>query len=371
MTRVLLGDVRTGRSLKDLPVVTMSWEKRRNRAETVRATVDLLDPDVRALDLRSAATAGKSFLAVVENDTFMAAGQVWPYGYDGDTGHLDLAASGLWSYFDNRTVLPAGTTNPAGADTAYTALEFGTIAKRLVQQANGWAGAGLPIVFEADRVGTHDKTYAGIDLKIVGTVLQQLTQLNGGPDLEFSPRWQWDRLGVEWLLRTGTDAQPRLGAATIHRWDYTYGMPEGAVRNLKTNGDASLLASQAWATGGRSGDKTLVSRAVDTTLTDAGYPLLEAVDTTHSTVTDQATLDGYASELVRVGKITPEFWTFQVRADAPPLVGVYGIGDTVRLQVARDPYIRDGSYLMTIAALSGDQDGRWVKITGGEVTKEL
>ncbi|SFR76172.1 hypothetical protein SAMN05428970_2024 [Agromyces sp. CF514] len=353
MSRWFLADLRTGRQILDLPVMAGRWERLLNRPENIECTLDLNDPDVIALGARNTTATGKTVLAVAEGDVILAAGPIWvrSYGHDGTT--MTLTAKGVWSYYDRRHILPpvaatvpltdftvpdpdeSGKTMPNPAlKTAYTGLELGTIAKRIVQQAHSWPGGALPIVFEADRAGIHERTYEGSDFKVVGDVLRQLQEVEGGPDVRFMPRFTADRLGIEWVLETGTQAEPLLASTVTHRWDVT--ATDSPVSNLNIDEDASDLVDLGWVTGGRSADEVLVSRLQSTHLTGLGYPLYEGMDSTRSSVVVQSTLDGHAGELVDTGSAPVETWSFDVETSVAPSVGSYFEGDYCELDIA--PY---------------------------------
>jgi hypothetical protein len=373
VTRYMIGDLRTGRRLQDVQVVTGPWKKGLNGPGTVTITVAANDPDIKRLGLGNVATPGKAFLAVIENDVIMEAGPIWTHEYDRDDGTLVLAAAGLWSYFDHRVLVPVLATgqSPVGADTNLSNLTLGTIAKRLVQQAQTHTGGNVPVVFLPDEVDpnpTNERNYLGADLGLVGDRLEDLTNVIGGPDIDFAPRFTPDRLGIEWVMRTGTKAQPQLSANTSHVWDIS--VAQTSVRKLKVRRTAEKLVARAWATGGRQSDTVMTSRYDNPTLTDAGFPLLESVDSSHSSVSVQSTLDDYAREAARVGYKPISFWSFEVRADASPQVGVYQIGDYCRLKLKGDPYLPDNvtdGHQRRIVSISGDEQGKWISITTGEV----
>ncbi|ROP78333.1 hypothetical protein EDF18_0979 [Frigoribacterium sp. PhB107] len=370
MTRILIGDLRTGRKLQDVSVLSATWAKQLNAAGTISITVTLRDPDLVRLGLRNVATPGKSFLAVVENDVVMEAGPIWTHDYDRDAGTLKLTAAGLWSYFDHRVLIPvlAAGQSPVGADTNLSGLWLGTIAKRIVQQARAHTGGNVPVVFQADEAGTSERKYLGADLALVGDRLEDITNVIGGPDIDFAPRFTADRLGIEWVMRVGTAAQPQLSSTRTHVWDLA--VPEPSVRGLQVKRTAERMVGRAWATGGRTDDVVMTARYENPTLTAAGYPLLEAVDSSHSSVSVQSTLDGYAAEAARTGYKPIEFWSFEVDATATPRVGTYQVGDYSRTKIKGDPYVPDNvtdGYLRRIVAMSGDEQGRWIKVTTGEV----
>src|SRR6185369_14533175 len=94
-------------------------------------------------------------------------------------------------------------------------------------------------------------------------------------------------------MRVGTEQDPLLHSDRVIRWNVT--TQQSPVSDLTVDFDASNLGSISWATGGRQDDEVLVARATDFTLTDQGYPLMEIVDTSHTSVSKQATLNGYAA----------------------------------------------------------------------------
>src|SRR5690554_1122635 len=106
MTRYILGNLRTGRRILDLPVLTGPWNVRLNTAGSITCAVDMNDPDVQKLDLRNTSTPTQTFLGVVEGDKIMEAGPIWTRNYDRDSRILQLGAKGLGSHFNYRLILP-------------------------------------------------------------------------------------------------------------------------------------------------------------------------------------------------------------------------------------------------------------------------
>jgi hypothetical protein len=388
VTQYIIGDLRTGRKIQTINVLKGPWSDQLNTAETVSATVDLNDPDMQALRLDVSAEPAKSFLVVEEAGKVMG-GPIWTTDWDRDNRTLQLNAKGMASIFDHRLIIPllakslgvdqwtvpdpSDTTktmpNPALAST-YVNLWLGTIAKRFVQEALAWTGGNLPIVFQDDELGTHEDTVNGVDFKLLGDKLKDITKLEGGPDINFIAERTSDQLGFQWLMQTGTAEQPQVAAESITVWSVT--APKSPVSGLHIKKDATKMASIAWEVGGRQADTVLVSRAVDDTLTDAGYPLMEIVDSSHSSVSEQPTLDGYSAELLLQGQSPSEQWSFDVKAypvdddgqPAGPQFGSYSKGDYCQLNFDRwnpetgigDPYRPEkGQYKMRIIGLAGDE----------------
>lgn len=399
MTRYIIGDLRTGRQIEKLPVMTGPWDDRLDTAETITVKVDLQDPDVRNLGLRNASTLAKSYLGVVEGDVIVACGPIWTFTYDRDAATIDLGAAGLGSYYDHRLILPllaasigvdqwtipdpSDSTrtipNPA-LTSSYTGLWLGTIAKRLVQQAHTWTGGNLPVVFQADEAdgdADHERNYLGADFKPVGEAIQDLSNVEDGPETNFQPRFTTDRLGVEWVMQVGTVAQPLLFSPQRPQWNLT--VPQSPVSKFTIDGDASKMGSWSWQTGGRQSDDVLVARAYDPALVDAGFPLMDVLDTSHTSVSKQSTLDGYAKAGALLGKQLTETWSFTVEAfptdeegnPAGPQLTAWNVGDFCDLTVAKydeetgagDPYLTEGGkFPLRIIGRSGDEKGTTVKV---------
>lgn len=396
MTQYIIGDLRTGRKIQTINVLKGPWSDQLNTAETVSATVDLNDPDMQALRLDVSAEPAKSFLVVEEAGKVMG-GPIWTTDWDHDNRTLQLNAKGMRSIFDHRLIIPllakslgvdqwtvpdpSDTTktmpNPLLAST-FSGLWLGTIAKRYVQQALAWTGGNLPIVFMDDEAGTHTDTVDGVDFKILGDKLKDITNLEGGPDINFVAERTPDQLGFQWVMQTGTAEQPQVAAESITIWSAT--APKSPVSNLHVTKDATKMAEIAWEVGGRQADTVLVSRAVDDTLTDAGYPLMEVVDSSHSSVSIQSTLDGYSAELLLQGQSPSVQWSFDVQAypidddgrPAGPQFGSYAIGDYCQLNFDRwnsdtgigDPYLQEkAQYGMRITGLAGNELADKVTVT--------
>jgi hypothetical protein len=274
--------------------------------------------------------------------------------------------------------------NPALA-SSYAGIWLGTIAKRLVHQALSWTGGNLPIVFqpdEADGNADHQRNYEGTDFKLVGDALKDLTNVDGGPDIMFPARFTEDLLGIEWLMQVGTVGRPQIHSDSVVRWNVT--APLSPVSGLKVTEDASKMASISWASAGRDADTVVVSRQIDDTLTDLGYPLMEVLDTSHTSVSEQPTLDKYARENLTAGQLPQETWSFDAEAypvdegghPAGPQFGSYSVGDFCELDFQKwdpatgvgDIYVQEGgTKRMRIIGMSGDESGEKIAVKAAPI----
>jgi hypothetical protein len=403
--RFLLFNLIDGKRIVNLAPRAGTWSDDLDTPEAVQCTIGLNNPIVSKLDLPNLATTGKAGLAAIDTGLdgtgayVLAAGPLWAAGYDKKGESLQLTGAGLGSLFGKRSILPPSAktydvtqwTVPDPSDTTkqmpnpalssvYTGISLGTIMKRLVQQSLTWPGGSLPINFPADEADSdvdHERTYIAPDFKPVKEALDQLTGVIGGPEYNFLPRFNSDRTGIVWDMQIGTVADPLIHSQKVTRWNVT--VKESPVSDLSVDYDASSMGSISWMLGGRQDDDVLVARAVDDTLTNQGYPLMEVVDTSHTSVSIQSTLDDYAAANLLISKTPTETWSFKVRAHpvdkegrpAGAQLGDYGVGDFVQLAFSDfdrssgrgDLFFRKKRLVpLRIIGLSGDAVGEYVTI---------
>lgn len=380
VVRFLVGDLLTGRRIQWLQVASGSWSEVLNQSGDIRCTVLLSDPDNAAKNLRESAAVGKAFLAAIDGDLVLQAGPIWVHDWDDDNQTLTLAASGMWSYFDHRVVLPvlAGRLpTDTTTDTRFSRIisdpdavgypwasdtrqSLQTIAKRLVEQAQTWTGGDVPVILPSEEAGADEWWYKGSALGIVGQRLRELTSVLGGPDIMFTPRWTTDRIGIEWVMRVGTPTQPLLYSP--QRQKFQLGIADSSLSNLKVKTDGTLLATNGYATGGRTDGQGLMTVSVDSTLPDAGFPILEMVDSSHSTVSDEATVQGYSDELVLYGRSPSVTYSFSHDLSQRPFLSAFNAGDFATVSVHNNSYLEDGSKGMRLLSRSGDEQGKKVAL---------
>lgn len=362
MVRWLIGDLRTGRRIQTLPVLSGSWSEVLNGAGDISCTATLKDPVVARLGLAESGMPGKAFLAAVDGDTVLQAGPIWTHDWDSNSSRLTLTGLGMWSYFDHRVLLPvlAGRlpSDPT-TDTNLTSSLQG-IARSYVAQAQSWTGGNVPVFLPDEIAGPNERNEAGANLAIVGERLRQLTQVQGGPDIMFTPRFNSARDGLEWVMRIGTPDVPLL--SSLQEVVFNVGLSKSSVSGMKVSVDGSRIGSQAFAAGGRSSDEVLTTVSTDPALTDAGFPLLDLVDSSHSTVNIPETLQGYSDELVLRGRKPVQTWSFDHDVSRRPFLSSFNAGDFARVRVTGDPYIRTDSYRLRILSRSGDAVGRKVHL---------
>lgn len=375
----VIGDLRTGRRVKTLPgVIEGPWDDTLNDAGGISVKVPLDDPDVRKLDLANNAAPGKSFLAVFDGDIGLQGGPIWAHRLDEDENTLELIGAGMWSYFDHRALLPvlAGrlptdpttdtrwqniSTDPDNPWPTNTSKSYQGMFRGMVEQAQAETGGNVPVILPAEIPGDRDRWFKGSDVGTVGGRMFDLTQLENGPDAHFDLRKTSDKLGVEWPLRLGTPTEPLLSGA--RRAKFYMSVPDRSVSNLKVYVDGTAIANRGIALGGRSIDQALVTVSTDPTLLDAGYPFLDAIDASHTSVSETATLQQYSDALVTRGRRPAVTVSFDHDLRQAPAITSLNVGDFVTLVFKEHPYFGTQRLSFRIVRRSGDADPTKLSLT--------
>ena len=379
MLEVYSFEMLTGRRLTPLPVSSASWTITTNADETMTCSILGDSLDSIALRVWELTTLARNGLLFVVAGVPVAAGPIWKRTYNQGKS-ITLTAGGLRSYWERRIVLPAtarelSLVNAQGVprvalNTSHSGLSLGTIAKRYVELVQAWPGAAIPMILPDDELGTRERTVLGIDVKRVSELHDNLSAVEGGPDIAFRPRFAADGLGVEWEMEVGSEAAPRLGNADPTLTGWTVGAPTGSTAyDLQVDEDGTGHVEEAWAIGGASDDRVLAARAQSPTLAAAGFPLLQGSITGLADVAVQSTVQGYADQAVNLGQYAASFWKARVRASGRgvPVLGDYWLGDLVTITVdPAEPVLPSGDFVRRIASISGDAAGDFYDLTFAE-----
>lgn len=352
-TTILYGDLRTGRIAGAIDADGADWAQTLNDPGSIDE-VQVPEDVVRRLNLRTTAPAARSFLAVEQDDRMQEAGPLWARAFDWEEGLLTLGASGLWSLFDYRTVIPvlAAGQKVQGVTTTAKGADLGELARYLVALAMTHAGGDLPIVLPDPRPGTaHTETFPGWKLQWLGQQLRELTEREvGAPDIAFRPRRKpSDPRYIEWVMLTGTEASPRLTQGGAD-WIFDTTVRDSPVLGIGTQEDATGMGSRGWVTGNGSEKDLLIGTDYDPSLIDLGYPLMEQEES-RPTVEQQGTLDGYADSLVARSGRPSEVFLVSVHASAAR--EVQG-GDYAQVITKDHAWLGTGSTRMRVQKKAGD-----------------
>lgn len=296
----------------------------------------------------------------VPTDTVCQAGPIVPYAPDSDTPKNTVSGKGIWQMF-NRRVLHNKGWNPAttritdpSADISWTD-SLPNLAIRIVAESTGYTyrpGSALPIDLPTyGPAGTNVRNYHGYEMAWSGQRLQEITQDDGGPDVLFQPyltvvgglRYIRHRLlvGTPWLVQPGV---PML-------FDY-----RSSLVKLTIAGDGSDQADTAFVKGSGNEAGQLYGYARTSQPTTSGWPMLDMVDSDHTSTSEQPTLDGWAAADVALYSSQPEQWQAIVRADDEPRWGSYGPGHFASYSVKNHRWLRNGTYAYRILGVSNASD---------------
>lgn len=374
VVRCYVFETMTGDLVTEVSPSGLRWSESANQAETVTPTFDLITTTEGSRDWRSLGAAWKHSIAVDVNGRVLG-GPIMPHDFDDAGGTLGLTARGGRLLFTRRSVLPPAAMPPrslllpngepdTSLDSTWTGLDLGTIAKKIGVQACAWPGGSIPIVWPADRAGTHERTYSAVDRKKVDPAWADLSNVRNGPDIRMRLQWNGPK-AFQWVFETGTQEQPRLQGSDVFAWEI------GQGSGLKVQTDPTQMGSLAWAQGGRANDTTLVRGLYDPTLIDHGYPLLELESDVSVNTVEESTLDSSNAETLRTASKPWEFWSFNIRADQAPYPYEYGPGSLIDVIVTKDTpisggYVPVGTHQRRIVSLSGAISD-WITVTCGAV----
>lgn len=370
--RALLFETRSGLPVVDLERSAWSYDTGILAPDKLDVTVPAYTKRARSLDLRSLLVRDKHSVALIDESVegvrhVVAAGPIVSASPQEDTdgNHTHkVSCRGIERLLEWRGVrlfpgwpLIGVDGKPTGLyDQVVEGLSYGTIMKRLVSESEKFAGGDLPIIYEADRAGIHERSaYKADDGKPVQEALDQLADLGDGVEYDFQPEIdEFDR--ISYRLVTGTDAGRIVSGSASPVWNLGGSRPD--VRGYQRDPDATPTITDTVFSGGKDDDKVLLARAQGHGPLADGFPRAELWDSSHSTVSVQATLQSWADGAL--GGL-PDRISFDVLASR-----VHGVrhGDIGELASQGHWDLPDGEYaarVLSVGRNSSDPD--WVSIS--------
>ncbi len=302
-----------GSYLRRIPLSKASWTKEVNGWGKLDATVPRSVSANLPL-LRSLVQEWRTLLVFTRGSRVIHAGPVTARPFD---TNLTVKAEGFGAIYRKRLVLNRllgsmpidgeiliDEDNPAPEWVLTFTGSYVDIAAQLVEETQIWGP--LPVMTPARTGGSMTRTYYGYDLATVAERLLELSKLENGPELRFSPR-----------LVPGGIMFDLEGSAELvnkhHRWNTDIPGDRCTIGKIDSDGDA--VVSQQWMLGGRNEDIMLMTRQDDYLDPLVGYPLLQEADTSHSTVSEIETLRAYGRDHITRGARTQEVIDVTVSAE--------------------------------------------------------
>lgn len=245
-----------------------------------------------SLDVAPFLVPWKYGLGIACGGTVLAAGPITGrVAYDPDDETWTVPCGGLGALLSRKRLL-----NHSGAVT-YTGPSLGHLARQAVAATLARPGGGLPLdlppaaSLDPGTGAVHTRTYPVDQPIMVGRAVEQLAEADGGPEWEYRPYFPaGDTTALRFQLRIGTPKLTSPGAV-VHEWTATG--PEGVLVSAEPGAHGDRVADNYYVPG-QSGGTFVMGSSTSSVLREAGYPLLDDVDTTHTSVTVQATADAYA-----------------------------------------------------------------------------
>lgn len=343
--------VSTGRVVQEIPMLQDPSFSRQINTEGSFSIVTQVGGDTLSRDqLRSITEGGRFGIALIWNmgagasDFIAAAGPIWTTSYDDTINQLTIGGSDTWGLLDATLMVPGSWVLSDGfGDTTSVATygpdNYSNIAIDLLNAAVARTALNVAVPATAGS-GTNTMIYYGYDMSTVGQRLQDLTQLSGGPDIDFVPYFSAPGM-ISFQAVVGTpyinyNMQPVY-------FDYKSSLP-----SITVSSDSSHLASTVYVKGDGTEAETTWASANDPTLPNAGWPVLEWVDNTRASTSDQPTLQNWANADLALYGRPLETWTATARMDKLPYFGGYLPGMYCTFNVNGHPWIPDGAYSQRI-----------------------
>jgi len=259
--RATLYDLKTGNYLRRIPIKTAPWGKELNRWGKLEVTLPRSTSANLPL-LRSLAQPWRTLLVLTRGQRVIHAGPVTarPFG-----DRLQLKGEGFGAVFRKRLVLNRalrGMTldgevlidedNPAPEWQLTFSGSYVDIAAKLVEETYVWGE--LPVTTPPRQGGIATRTYYGYDFATVEERLLQLTKLENGPELRFTPKLVTG--GIQFDLEGATELVNKH-----HRWSTEIPGDRCTIGRIDDDGEA--IVTDQWMLGGRNEDIMLLTRAKD------------------------------------------------------------------------------------------------------------
>lgn len=334
-------DTATGAREGILSVKDGSWARVLNASGSGQASFVVGDRDSLGMPGRYLTEPVSRTLVFEWDGVPVYAGIIWTRKYDQDARTVTLTYSDPWSILGRRMVAAYSSAGMQGTSVTYGPLSLETQVKRAVEAATAGPMFGLPIVLPADVAGVDTRTYHGYHMPKWSDVVEDLMNVQYGPDVDFLPRWG-SAGKFEWVLAAGV---PTPGLLVFH-----VGAGRSGVTGLTVTEDATKVANHVIATGEGTERDMLTKSAIHGA---SPYPALVKT-VSFSQEKDPAVLQAQADAELELWKAPTEQWDFKIMAGEDHDVTELRPGLGVRAYAQDDPWLTDGFRHLRLIGFSGD-----------------
>lgn len=278
-----------------------------------------------------------------------------------DEKTISFGCAGIRAILAKRKIVLEPTNNSwvniSKSFIQYTGLSLGTIAKKVVQQAQAKPSGILPISYPlpdetAANDADHQRTYRAFNIANIDcdAILTKLSNVINGPDILFKPRLV-DPNTITFDLWTGTEQQPRIYQSYTPSWDTT--APLSDVSNLRLTTTGAYQSSRVFSTGAGQDEGTLMAVATNYTPLQKQFPILEtSISISDSEQAAVVLAHGLAN--LEMNTNTLQEIQMHVRADGTNPLTSFWPGDLIEITVKGFVTLKDGTHRMRLLAMSGD-----------------
>lgn len=286
------------------------------------------------------------------------------------TDSMSFAVGGIRDLLECRTFIGGGRENKRAPSIAEArelmkkSLTFtdscpAYMAQYLTLLSMDQVGADLPIRIATPapaKGGGHQRTFAyhKVAQSFIDTILTDLSDEEGGPDIMFRPEWMdANQTHIRWAMHTGNDVSPYIPQSYFMDIDTTSRHTPASEVSLEVGGEGSV-ATRVWATGDGEGSAIAVAVRESYSSHANGVPLIER-HTSHQGVTELSTLSARAGAGVTLAPTVELHLSLDCQDERAPL-GLWSVGDVMRVTVEDWFYLPRGTYNMRIIRAQGDLD---------------
>jgi hypothetical protein len=327
-------DLRTLTFLGHLPLSDVSYSQMLNGAGEFSASMSLnvqrqTAPGVysnKAAELIANTITARTLVCVERNNQLIDGYILWTRNYSSDKPALELGGKSIWSYFEHRMV--RSSVNPG---TFFTSTDQMLIARTLVNNAQAVTGGNVNITVGTETCGVNiDRTYWNYEFKPVAEAVQEIANSTNGFDFFVQAAYV---SGVPTF--TLQLSYPKRGREAT-----TNGIIFEAGKNLIAYGypeDSATQANLIYVIGAGDGFDQLSATGRDTSVIDAGWPLLES-QRSYKDEKVIVNLNNLATKAVADKAQPVTIPTFTVLGNTEPVFGSWLLGDsaTFRLNTNAD-----------------------------------
>lgn len=206
----------------------------------------------------------------------------------------------------------------------------------------------LPIVQAfLTETGSHSRTYWNYHFQTVADILEDLQNIDGGPDIDFEP--ELGGSGVQLRMRTGTPSQPSISGSTF---DFAMSAPLQRLEDLSLEEDGEMQLTGQFGIGqGSERDMRVGGAGI------AGAATIPALDFAeeYKTESSEPILALYGLAAVKTNEYPTRQYEMSFRASTDPGLAALRLGSLLDLHWSTDPFVPDGKATVRVISMSGDE----------------